>query len=140
MRQASTGANYLSDASARCQLSLPSISRTASATRFYSFRVRGEDGPFLSPLLFSLGCLLCKYTLFTYNNILITQVSTKKTSGVHFCHTTPSPLSCRPRQRHIKSKQCHSSATIQSTMKMFICDKQPDDGDAKTLHTPAQTV
>ena len=24
---------------------------TASATRFYSFRVRGEEGPFLSPLL-----------------------------------------------------------------------------------------
>ena len=40
-----------------------------------------------SPLLSSLTALLCKYTLFTYNNILITQVS--KTSGGHFRHTTP---------------------------------------------------
>jgi len=81
----------------------------------------GGGGPVpLSSPLSSPGRLLYKYTLNIYNNILITLVSTKKLVADTFATLPPSPLSCRPRQRHIKAKQCHSSATILSTRKCLF--------------------
>ena len=79
MRQASTRASYLSDASARYQLSsLASLTLQARLV-YIASECGGEEGPFLSPLLSPLGRLLHK--LFIHNNILFTKKLVVDTSA-----------------------------------------------------------